>query len=112
MSMNDKVIVITGASMGIGAELAREVTRRGAKGVVLAARNAAEHGKLAEELGQNALAVPTDVSRRADLERRRDRTLERFGHLHVLVNNAGRGISRLGPALTDAYVDFMVTTTF
>jgi len=109
MSMNDKVIVITGASMGIGAELAREVTRRGAKGVVLAARNEAELGRLAEELGANALAVPTDVTRRADLERLRDRTLERFGQLHVLVNNAGRGISRLVSELTDADVDDMVT---
>ncbi|HET9986969.1 MAG TPA: SDR family NAD(P)-dependent oxidoreductase [Kofleriaceae bacterium] len=107
--MNDLVIVITGASMGIGAELAREVTRRGAKGVVLAARNEAELAKLAAELGANALAVPTDVTRRADLERLRDRTLERFGQLDVLVNNAGRGISRLVSELTDADVDDMVT---
>lgn len=107
--MNDKVIVITGASMGIGAELAREVTRRGAKGVVLAARNEAELAKLAQELGANALAVPTDVTRRADLERLRDRTLERFGQLDVLVNNAGRGISRMVSELTDADVDDMVT---
>ena len=70
--MNDKVIVITGASIGIGAALAREVTRRGAKGVVLAARNEAELAELATELGPNALAVPTDVTRRADLERLRD----------------------------------------
>ncbi|MEO6772286.1 MAG: SDR family NAD(P)-dependent oxidoreductase [Kofleriaceae bacterium] len=107
--MNDKVIVITGASMGIGAELAREVTRRGAKGVVLAARNEAELAKLASELGSNALAVATDVTRRADLERLRDRTLERFGQLDVLVNNAGRGISRLVSELTDTDVDDMVT---
>ena len=107
--MNDKVIVITGASMGIGAALAREVTRRGAKGVVLAARNEAELAKLATELGANALAVATDVTCRADLERLRDRTLERFGQLDVLVNNAGRGISRMVSELTDADVDDMVT---
>jgi NAD(P)-dependent dehydrogenase (short-subunit alcohol dehydrogenase family) len=94
--------------MGIGAELAREVTRRGAKGVVLAARNEAELDKVAKELGANALAVPTDVTRRAELERLRDRTLERFGQLDVLVNNAGRGISRMVSELTDADVDDMV----
>src|SRR4051812_11929763 len=109
MSLNDKVIVITGASIGIGAELAREVTRRGAKGVVLAARNETQLAALAQELGPNALVVPTDVTRRADLERLRDQTLARFGQLDVLVNNAGRGISRLVSELTDADLDDMVT---
>ncbi len=106
--MKDQVIVITGASIGIGAALAREVARRGAKGIVLASRREAELAALAKELGDRALAVPTDVTRRADLERLRDRTLERFGQLDVLVNNAGRGISRLVSELTDADLDDMV----
>jgi short-subunit dehydrogenase len=106
---SDKVIVITGASSGIGADLAREVTRRGAKGVVLAARRQAELDALAAQLGPTALTVATDVTRRADLERLRDRTLERFGQLDVLVNNAGRGISRMVSELTDDDIDAMVT---
>lgn len=109
LPLEDKVIAITGASIGIGAELAREVTRRGAKGVVLAARNEAQLATLAKELGPNALVVPTDVTRRADLERLRDQTLARFGQLDVLVNNAGRGISRMVSELTDADVDDMIT---
>jgi len=106
--MKDKVIVITGASIGIGAALAREVVRRGAKGVVLAARREAELAAFATELGPTAFAVPTDVTRRADLERLRDRTLERFGQIDVLVNNAGRGISRMVSELTDDDIDDMV----
>ena len=107
--MKDKVIVITGASIGIGAALAREVVRRGAKGVVLAARREAELAAFATELGPTAFAVPTDVTRRADLERLRDRTLERFGQIDVLVNNAGRGISRMVSELTDDDIDDMIT---
>ncbi len=106
--MKDQVVVITGASKGIGAALAREVVNRGAR-VVLAARNEAELATLATELGDRALAVTTDVTRRAELERLRDRTLERFGQLDVLVNNAGRGISRMVSELTDADIDDMVT---
>src|ERR1700760_655009 len=107
--MKDKVIVITGASTGIGAALAREAVKRGAKGVVLAARRETELVTLATELGATALPVPTDVTRRADLHRLRDRALERFGPIDVLVNNAGRGISRMVSELTDADIDDMVT---
>jgi NADP-dependent 3-hydroxy acid dehydrogenase YdfG len=109
--MKDKVIVITGASAGIGAAVAREVAKRGAKGIVLASRRETELIALARELGElgaNALVVPTDVTKRADLERLRDRTLERFGQLDVMINNAGRGISRMVSELTDADVDDMV----
>jgi NADP-dependent 3-hydroxy acid dehydrogenase YdfG len=107
--MKDKVIVITGASIGIGAAVAREVVKRGAKGVVLAARREVELAAFAKELGPTALAVTTDVTRRADLERLRDATLERFGQLDVLINNAGRGISRMVSELTDADIDDMMT---
>jgi NADP-dependent 3-hydroxy acid dehydrogenase YdfG len=107
--MKDKVIVITGASIGIGAALAHELIGRGAKGVVLAARREKELVAFATELGPTALAVPTDVTLRSDLERLRDRTLEHFGQLDVIVNNAGRGISRNVSELTDDDVDDMMT---
>jgi len=107
--MKDKVIVITGASIGIGAALAAEVARRGARGIVLAARRETELAALARQLGPTALAVPTDVTVRAEVERLRDRTLERFGQLDVIVNNAGRGISRAVSELTDADIDDMMT---
>ena len=107
--MNDQVIVITGASAGIGEALAREVARRGARGIVLAARREAELGKLADQLGATALAVPADVTRRDDNERLRDRALAKFGQIDVWINNAGRGISKLPSQLTDDDIDEMMT---
>ncbi len=107
--MKDKVIVITGASVGIGATLAREVTKRGAKGVVIAARREAELAALAKELGPTALAVVCDVTKRADIDQLRDRALARFGQIDVLVNNAGRGITRMVSELTDEDIDSMVS---
>ncbi|HEY4240400.1 MAG TPA: SDR family NAD(P)-dependent oxidoreductase [Kofleriaceae bacterium] len=101
----DQVIVITGASSGIGAALAEEVARRGAK-VVLAARRESELAALAQKTG--GLAVVTDVTRRADLERLRDEALARFGHVDVWVNNAGRGMSRMPSQLTDEDIDEMM----
>ena len=106
--MKDKVIVITGASAGIGAAVAELAVQRGAK-VVLAARRADELAALAGRLGDRALAVPTDVTRRIDNEQLRDRALAAFGHIDVLVANAGRGISRLPSELTDQDIDDMVT---
>lgn len=108
--MKDQVIVITGASSGIGAALAHEVVARGGR-VVLAARRANELAALADKLGgpSRALAVATDVTRRADNEALRDKTLAAFGQLDVFVANAGRGISRMVSELTDEDIDDMVT---
>ena len=110
VAMNDKVIVITGASSGIGAALAEVVVARGAKGVVLAARRPDELAAVAGKLGANALAVPTDVTQRAEIERLRDRAIAKFGHIDVWVGNAGRGITRNVTELTDADLDDMITT--
>jgi NADP-dependent 3-hydroxy acid dehydrogenase YdfG len=107
--MKDKVIVITGASAGIGAATANEVARRGAR-VVLAARNAAQLEAVAKTIGADrALVVPTDVTQREQNEALRDRAIERFGQIDVWFANAGRGISRLVSELTDADVDDMIT---
>ena len=105
--MQDQVIVITGASAGIGAATAREVTRRGAR-VVLAARREAELQALARELGDRALAVPTDVTKRADNDALARRAIAHFGQIDVWIANAGRGISRLVSELTDDDIDEMV----
>ncbi|MGE5182692.1 MAG: SDR family oxidoreductase [Acidobacteriota bacterium] len=106
--MKDQVIVITGASTGIGEALAYEVARRGGK-VVLAARRQAELDRVAGTIGEAALAVTTDVTRRADHERLRDRAIERFGHIDVWINNAGRALWRPVSELTDDDIDEMVT---
>ncbi|TMQ08860.1 MAG: SDR family NAD(P)-dependent oxidoreductase [Deltaproteobacteria bacterium] len=108
--MQDKVIVITGASSGIGEQLAQVVAARGARGIVVAARRADELSAVANRLGDTALAVVTDVTRRGDVERLRDRALERFGQIDVWVSNAGRGITRLVTQLTDDDFDDMMAT--
>lgn len=102
----DKVVVITGASAGIGAELARQLARRGAK-VVLGARRKAELDGVAASIGDSALAVVTDVTERRDVDRLRQAALDRFGRVDVWVNNAGRGISRPVAELTDDDLDSM-----
>jgi short-subunit dehydrogenase len=107
--MERKIVVITGASGGIGAALARALGARGA-GLVLAARRAAELEAVASEAGGEALAVPTDVTKRQEVERLRDRALERFGQVDVWVNNAGRGITRPVLDLTDEDLDEMMDT--
>jgi len=108
--MQDKVIVITGASSGIGQALAIALAQRGARGIALAARREPELAAVAAQVGtERALAVPTDVTRRADNERLRDRALERFGRIDVWVANAGRGITRTVSELTDDDVDEMMT---
>jgi len=107
--MQDKVIVITGASAGIGEKLAEVVTARGAR-VVLAARRPAELSAIAARLGPGALAVATDVTRRADVDQLRDRALDRFGQIDVWVGNAGRGITRSVTQLTDDDFDDMMAT--
>lgn len=86
-------IVITGASGGIGAALAVQLGAGGHR-VALAARREAELKEVASRCGAGAIAVATDVTRRADVDRLRDRALEAFGHVDVWVNNAGRGITQ------------------
>jgi short-subunit dehydrogenase len=101
-------VVITGASEGIGAVLAQQLGARGDR-VVLAARRERELNEVASRSGANAVAVPTDVTRRAQVEHLRDRALEAFGHIDVWVNNAGRGISKLVSELTDEEFDSAMT---
>lgn len=92
MKLSNQVAVITGASEGIGAAIARRFSREGAR-VVLAARSEEKLKALAEELGsERALAVPTDVTDAEQVKRLMARTREHFGGLDILVNNAGVGL--------------------
>jgi len=86
-----RVMVVTGASEGIGALLAKRQAVKG-DSVILAARRADQLQQVADECEGKALAVSTDVTKRAEVERLRDAALERFGHIDVWINNAGRGI--------------------
>ena len=105
--MTLKVIVITGASGGIGASTAKLLAGRGDK-VVLAARRLAELEQVAEQCGAGALPVMTDVTHRADVEHLRDEALRVFGQVDVWINNAGRAITRQVLDLTDEDFDLMM----
>jgi hypothetical protein len=87
--VTDRVVVVTGASSGIGEATARAFGRAGDR-VVLVARRAGLLERLAGELPQS-LVVPADLTQVDDLARVVERTHERFGDVDVLVNNAGRG---------------------
>ncbi|HET7784596.1 MAG TPA: SDR family oxidoreductase [Myxococcales bacterium] len=101
------VVVVTGASSGIGAALAAELGRRG-QAVVLAARRLPELREAAERCGNHALAVQADVTRREEVQRLLGAALQRFGRVDAWVNNAGRGITRPVEQLSDDDVDAMV----
>ena len=102
------VAVITGASGGIGAALARRLGRGGAR-LVLAARRADALDTVCEATGAECRTVVTDVTHRGDVERLRDRALDAFGAVDVWVNNAGRGINAPVLELTDEQFDLMMS---
>ncbi len=102
-----KTIVITGASSGIGAALARHLGRDDNR-LVLAARRIDELNAVANDSGHNTVTVRADVTKRADVNRVRDEALRAFETVDVWVNNAGRGISRPALELTDDDVDEMM----
>jgi len=106
--VNSKVIVITGASSGIGAALAKELGSKGHR-LVLGARRGKELKEVASHAGAEALPVVVDVTRRQDVERLRDAAIERFGHVDVWVSNAGRGSGKKVMELTEAELDEMIS---
>ena len=90
-NITGKVIVITGASSGLGEATARLLANQGAK-IVLAARRAERINALAQELaesGAHAIAVTTDVAKRSDVENLVGVTIKTFGQIDVMINNAG-----------------------
>jgi short-subunit dehydrogenase len=93
--MNDKVVVITGASSGIGRALALEYAKRGAS-LSLAARRINLLIELKNELpGADILIVQTDVSIESDCKNLIDSTIKRFGGIDILINNAGLSMRAL-----------------
>ena len=86
--LTNKVVIITGASSGIGAATARALVDLGCR-VTLAARSGDRLHALAAELAPGALAIPTDVTVESDVKQMVAKTLERFGRVDVLFANAG-----------------------
>jgi len=86
----NKICIVTGASSGIGEAFARELARRGAK-VALFARRAEKLNAVAASLAGDHLAVVGDVTKARDRANLVETTLEKWGRIDVLINNAGRG---------------------
>jgi NAD(P)-dependent dehydrogenase (short-subunit alcohol dehydrogenase family) len=89
-----EVVVITGASAGIGRATAREFARNGCKIALLArgAKGLEAAAREVEELGGEALVIRTDVADWAAVERAADQVVERFGQIDIWINNAFAGI--------------------
>ncbi|MDH4065210.1 MAG: SDR family oxidoreductase [Acidobacteriota bacterium] len=105
--VDSRIIVITGASGGIGAATAERLASDGAT-VVLVARREAALAQVAARCGRRAFPVVADVSERHAVREVVRDVLSRFGRIDVWINNAGRGISRPPSELTDQDVDEMM----
>jgi len=105
--MSDSVVVITGASTGIGAALAEQLAGQGAS-LAIVARRADALNATAERCGGTVLPIAADMTIRSDARRVVSETLARFGHIDVWVNNVGQGITRMPTELTDEDIDDMI----
>jgi len=100
--LKDKVIIVTGGGRGLGRAMALGFARSGAKGVIItAARSPDQVRQVASEIDQiadegHSLPLVADVTSRADCERAVKETVDKFGAVHVLVNNAGKGQNFIG----------------
>ena len=105
--MGDKVVVITGASGGIGAALAELLSTRGFSMALVARRQEALRA-VATRCGDRAFPIVADVTHREEVRRVVDEALVRFGRIDVWVNNVGQGISRVPSQLTDGDIDDII----
>jgi short-subunit dehydrogenase len=94
MDIQDKVVIITGASEGIGLATARLFAQEGAK-VALAARSADTLNTIVNELHEQhceAVAVPTDMHNKDEIESLADSVFQQYGRIDILINNAGQSV--------------------
>jgi len=93
MNVADVIAVITGGASGLGRATAERIVASGGRAALLD-RQASNGAEVAQQLGKNALFVPADVASAEEVTAVLQRTLERFGAIHVLVNCAGIGIAQ------------------
>ncbi len=105
-----KTLVITGASRGIGAELAREAVARGWN-AVLVGRTQSDLENTAKlcNADNQTLVVVADVTKRADVDQIIPAAANKFGSIDVWINNAGQGITKPTEQLTDDDFDLMMS---
>lgn len=104
LRLKDKVAVVTGASKGIGAGIAKAFGKAGARVVVNYASSKKDAELVVEEIisaGGEALAIQADMSLSADVSRMFDETVQKFGSVNVLVNNAGVAVFEMIDDLTE-----------
>ena len=113
--LNGKVALVTGAGRGIGRALAEGLANAGAD-VVLAARTEAEVKAAAEEIkaatGRKALGVVCDVTSSSSVQQCVDQALEQFGHLDILINNAGSSVRETALNLSEEDWDRVMNVNF
>jgi NAD(P)-dependent dehydrogenase (short-subunit alcohol dehydrogenase family) len=119
MRLEGKTAIVTGASRGIGRAVALALAREGADVAVNYSSSVKEAGKVAEEirgLGRRSIVVNADVSNRADVEKMVSETIEQFGKIDIMVNNAGMAVvgpsEKLEENLWRRGIDVMLTGTF
>jgi 3-oxoacyl-[acyl-carrier protein] reductase len=103
-TLNNKVILVTGASRGIGATIAEQLANAGAKVIVNYAGSKEPAEKVVAQIqqqGGDAIALQADVSKPAEVKNMFDLAIEHYGRIDVLVNNAGIMITKLIKDTTD-----------
>ncbi|BAZ23558.1 short-chain dehydrogenase/reductase SDR [Kalymmatonema gypsitolerans NIES-4073] len=113
--MQDKVVVVVGATGGIGSALTRKLAATGAQSV-LVARDAARLAKLASELPGQVLTVACDITNSQEVDTLISKVIDHFGQIDILVNAAGAGIlkpyNNIEPADLDRMLDVNLKGSF
>ena len=105
--LDNRVALITGGTSGIGAETARLFIQEGAK-VVISGRSEEKGQMLSEELGENSLYLLSDVTKEEDIENSIKETVNQFGKLDILFNNAGGPVGAGIEKVTQKDIDYGV----
>jgi 3-oxoacyl-[acyl-carrier protein] reductase len=118
VELKDQVAVITGGGTGIGLAISAEMAKAGAH-IVAASRNTEHLKKVASEvarLDRQCLAVPVDLRQAEDIENLLQRTMDHFGHIDILINNAGASfrcpLEDMSPNGWDTVININLRGTF
>ena len=111
MKIKDKIALITGGNSGIGLAIAEEFINNGAR-VSISGRNEVSLEKAFKHLGNNAIAVKSDVSIMKDIDRLIEKTIENFGKIDILVVNAGVGQFAPVEHVSEEFFDNMTDINF